>query len=268
MSSRKGFTLIELLVVIAIIAILAAILFPVFAKAREKARQITCVNNMKQIGLAMMQYVQDYDENYPLNTFNWQYTVDGTTANAEWSTVVAPYIKAGDVNHRVGGVYSCPSFANPKQGNQLHVRFDIFGASNTSSRSLSVIPAPAEKIMMVEGGVNGTNDAVGNWGYPQFPTGEYAWSNGGLNAGNNYNNPGNNVDLVNGDCDFAVGTTTWAGCSQLPRYRHTNSSNFLFLDGHVKSKARGSLQWYRDIYIETISDNDGVAGHGGPTTPY
>lgn len=63
---RRGFTLIELLVVIAIIAILAAILFPVFAKAREKARQSSCQSNLKQLGLAILQYVQDYDERFPL----------------------------------------------------------------------------------------------------------------------------------------------------------------------------------------------------------
>ncbi|MFA0737619.1 MAG: hypothetical protein LKKZDAJK_000711 [Candidatus Fervidibacter sp.] len=61
----RGFTLIELLVVIAIIAILAAILFPVFSQAREKARQVTCVSNMKNIGMSLMQYVQDYDETFP-----------------------------------------------------------------------------------------------------------------------------------------------------------------------------------------------------------
>ncbi len=66
MQSKRGFTLIELLVVIAIIAILAAILFPVFAKAREKARQATCTSNYKQVGLASMQYVQDYDEMFPI----------------------------------------------------------------------------------------------------------------------------------------------------------------------------------------------------------
>jgi prepilin-type N-terminal cleavage/methylation domain-containing protein len=65
MRSRRGFTLIELLVVIAIIAILAAILFPVFSKAREKARQASCLSNQKQIGLAMMMYIEDYDETYP-----------------------------------------------------------------------------------------------------------------------------------------------------------------------------------------------------------
>ena len=65
MKRNKGFTLIELLVVIAIIAILAAILFPVFAKAREKARQASCASNEKQLGLAIIQYVQDYDETFP-----------------------------------------------------------------------------------------------------------------------------------------------------------------------------------------------------------
>ena len=65
MSRKRGFTLIELLVVIAIIAILAAILFPVFARAREKARQSSCLSNVKQIGLGMMMYVQDYDERFP-----------------------------------------------------------------------------------------------------------------------------------------------------------------------------------------------------------
>ncbi|MDH7568888.1 MAG: prepilin-type N-terminal cleavage/methylation domain-containing protein, partial [Armatimonadota bacterium] len=65
MKRRRGFTLIELLVVIAIIAILAALLFPVFARARENARKATCMSNCKQIGMATMQYVQDYDETFP-----------------------------------------------------------------------------------------------------------------------------------------------------------------------------------------------------------
>ncbi len=93
---RHGFTLIELLVVIAIIAILAAILFPVFAKAREKARQTTCASNMKQIGTALMMYVQDYDETMPYGdvyALNSYYDV--------W-TVLQPYIKNWNV-------YACPS---------------------------------------------------------------------------------------------------------------------------------------------------------------
>src|SRR3990170_1342590 len=96
---RHGFTLIELLVVIAIIAILAAILFPVFAKARDKARQAACLNNQKQIGLALMQYVQDWDETYPFFVL----PVGQATSNRYGVLYpLAPYIKS------VGVVY-CPS---------------------------------------------------------------------------------------------------------------------------------------------------------------
>ena len=67
--TTRGFTLIELLVVIAIISVLAAILFPVFARARENARRTSCLSNLKQIGLAFLQYTQDYDEAYPLTSY-------------------------------------------------------------------------------------------------------------------------------------------------------------------------------------------------------
>jgi len=87
---RKGFTLIELLVVIAIIAILAAILFPVFAKAREKARQANCASNEKQIGLAFIQYRQDYDEANPFNL--GPYATWPPTLN--FASVLVPYMKS------------------------------------------------------------------------------------------------------------------------------------------------------------------------------
>jgi prepilin-type N-terminal cleavage/methylation domain-containing protein/prepilin-type processing-associated H-X9-DG protein len=96
MKARQGFTLIELLVVIAIIAILAAILFPVFAQAREKARTISCLSNMKQIGTGRMMYVQDYDETFPANRFyqpNGYYT---------WRSTVMPYLKSEQI-------WECPS---------------------------------------------------------------------------------------------------------------------------------------------------------------
>jgi prepilin-type N-terminal cleavage/methylation domain-containing protein len=97
---RAGFTLIELLVVIAIIAILAAILFPVFAQAREQARKATCVSNTKQLGLGTMMYVQDYDEMYPCNS--WDGAPMGTTDNdirqdgnrfTLWPWRIMPYLK-------------------------------------------------------------------------------------------------------------------------------------------------------------------------------
>ena len=93
--TQSGFTLIELLVVIAIIAILAAILFPVFAQARAKARQTQCLSNSKQIGLAMMQYVQDYDEVFPVNNFSYG---RGTSVYlASWMIHLDPYMKNLDV---------------------------------------------------------------------------------------------------------------------------------------------------------------------------
>ena len=106
---RAGFTLIELLVVIAIIAILAAILFPVFAQAREKARQSACLSNLKQIGLGMMQYVQDYDELYPrVDYFHGSKPLPGAPATAtglyadrvnhyHWWVYLYPYTKTADV---------------------------------------------------------------------------------------------------------------------------------------------------------------------------
>ncbi len=106
MSARaRGFTLIELLVVIAIIAILAAILFPVFATAREKARQTSCLSNLKQTALAVLMYTQDYDENYPKSEFVDQNNWGAWPANHYlWSSVlcVQPYMKNRDI-------FRCPN---------------------------------------------------------------------------------------------------------------------------------------------------------------
>lgn len=100
-SKRSGFTLIELLVVIAIIAILAAILFPVFAQAREKARQTACLSNTKQLATAIMMYAQDYDESYPHNHQGWE-PGNEYHGYAAWTQEIQPYTKNVDILY-------CPS---------------------------------------------------------------------------------------------------------------------------------------------------------------
>src|SRR5690349_303552 len=133
-SRRPGFTLIELLVVIAIIAILAAILFPVFARARENARRTSCQSNLKQIGLGLLQYAQDYDEitapawldgncytnggaNYDTNTG----TCNGgpVAGNLRWMDVIYPYVKSEQV-------FNCPS-ASSKHKKYLYASGDNYG---------------------------------------------------------------------------------------------------------------------------------------------
>src|SRR3954469_14896504 len=94
----KGFTLIELLVVIAIIAILAAILFPVFGRARENARRSSCQSNMKQLGLGFMQYAQDYDERFPVGEI---YVSLNAAFGNGWSGDIYPYVKSSQI-------YKCP----------------------------------------------------------------------------------------------------------------------------------------------------------------
>jgi prepilin-type N-terminal cleavage/methylation domain-containing protein/prepilin-type processing-associated H-X9-DG protein len=145
---REAFTLIELLVVIAIIAILAAILFPVFAQAREKARQASCQSNLKQIGLAFMQYVQDYDETYP------PFTADACSATGAffiqnmYVSLVNPYIKNGVevTNFATGagnlkGVWSCPSSKADIQDLRYGYAYNYFALGGSTRVSLCATDA-------------------------------------------------------------------------------------------------------------------------------
>ncbi len=136
---RRGFTLIELLVVIAIIAILAAILFPVFARAREKARQTSCLNNVKQLTLGVMQYTQDYDEVLPASFYP-----GNPVGSRFWYEKIDPYVMNTQV--RV-----CPSERSRAMGYGWNYDFIGYGSS-TSIRvyALADIEKPAETIMMAD----------------------------------------------------------------------------------------------------------------------
>ena len=130
--NKKGFTLIELLVVIAIIAILAAILFPVFAKAREKARQASCQSNEKQLGLAFVQYIQDYDEKFP----------SGTAANGVgWTGQEYSYIKST-------GLLKCPDDSTASSGTAVPITYNFNGS--LASQSQAALNAVASTVLLNE----------------------------------------------------------------------------------------------------------------------
>jgi len=258
----RAFTLIELLVVIAIIAILAAILFPVFAQAREKARAITCVSNQKQIALGFMMYIEDYDETFPQGQYLWN---TANTPQFTWADVVYPYTKqgstwtdaSGNTHHSAeGGVYRCPSFPS-NQAFELSPSYDAApdgsapwnGWTSQAPPSLAEIQLPAQKIYLVEKGQNNESS-----GWLVWTPWEWDWTD--WIGGDPPTNPSpKHLDLdqsLNHDCDLPITSpntwSSWAQCGMLPRYRHTKSTNVAFFDGHVKSMAHGSIDWYKNVF--------------------
>ena len=216
---RNGFTLIELLVVIAIIAILAAILFPVFAKAREKARQSSCLSNIKQVTLGIMQYAQDYDERYPIGQAN-------ATPPYFWPMGVAPYLKNTQI-------LVCPSRSSstattatylvgegyPTAASGRFAEFPHYGINNLVSYSggavaMGSVQAPAETVLLAES----------NW---------YTYN--GAAGENDYRNGVWQVAMPN-----YTALTGWY------TYPHNDGRNIALADGHAKWYGRRSdtqLTW-------------------------
>ena len=175
---KRGFTLIELLVVIAIIAILAAILFPVFARAREKARQSSCLSNTKQLGMAVLTYAQDYDERLPWGAeISWNATAgqSGLLGNA-----LEPYVKNTQV-------FICPSVAGYSgTWRNIGARTASYGynmvlSSGSSGMAMASYPQPADTVCLMDAR-NAWLDSVGNI-YDRVGDGDYggatAWHNEG-----------------------------------------------------------------------------------------
>jgi prepilin-type N-terminal cleavage/methylation domain-containing protein/prepilin-type processing-associated H-X9-DG protein len=233
---QPAFTLIELLVVIAIIAILAAILFPVFAQAREKARQAACLSNCKQIGLAVMMYAEDYDQAYPLY-------VHAPNHDQWWYETIQPYVK----NKKV---FTCPSVRlrpdvapsdfgwNGYGVNYLHVIMYGPGWDWTKDpklqgpQRLAVLARPAGTIMIADGQAEIGPDAGQGWPaiycVVELPQGVTWYKDRGLDK-------------------------TWALAS-----RHNEGGSYIFADGHVR--------WMRRQTVITWSKKAGEELWGHYTT--
>ncbi len=222
--SSRGFTLIELLVVIAIIAILAAILFPVFARAREAARASSCVNNLKQINLAVMQYTQDYDEVLPI--MNAIASAPPVAGESGWVNAVAPYIKNTQV-------FKCPS-ASGAQATATCTSFQMGGVSYTGVGWAVPILDYAINQNLAAGGSQATALGLASMEYPanivmNLETNRLRGCAGGENW--------------NGDFIGLRGATPAARNTCLTR--HNDGSNYGFADGHVKwAKAESIKQSY------------------------
>ena len=193
--ARSGFTLIELLVVIAIIAILAAILFPVFARARENARRSSCSSNMKQIALGVKQYVQDYDERFPPEGA-------GAVANPGWAVSVQPYLKSEQIFQCPSETEGAPSSATyptiAERGATPATGFsDYYVNFNVANGSEAQISYASNVVLHGEGSSAGTSNG-----------------SGGIGGLANYNRRSREI---------AGGAV-----------RHLEGANYAFVDGHVK----------------------------------
>jgi prepilin-type N-terminal cleavage/methylation domain-containing protein/prepilin-type processing-associated H-X9-DG protein len=229
-ASRSGFTLIELLVVIAIIAILAAILFPVFAQAREKARSATCLSNQKQIALAISMYAQDYDETFPYPYFQ--------VTDQWWEDMVNPYIRS----QSTGGIMTCRSAPSAGFAYSMNEAMGGKSLASASRPADTVLTADAAQLPRLRDKVTGLNRAFPYFLYTVAGSGEALW-NPPANFKTGKGDP--NATLVpdqdpahplDADIDQAEG---------LARYRHSEGVNASFADGHTKFVRRGAFRLYQ-----------------------
>lgn len=237
---QAGFTLIELLVVIAIIAILAAILFPAFARARENARRASCQSNLKQIGLGIMQYTQDYDETFPICVYG------DATGEHGWAALIQPYIKSLQL-------FQCPSEsagpnADPLSDN-VNAPYDGKGAFTDYAYNLNM------------GWLNSTG---GFWVVPIATLTHTSQTilalDGATGSQRNFTIGGANLDRTNTGLAYLYNVMTSKDGDAM---RHLDGINYLFTDGHVKwyksnSKTQSSV-------VRTNGECNSATLNGAPT---
>lgn len=255
----NGFTLIELLIVIAIIALLAAILFPVFSRVRENARRTACLSNMKQLGLGMMQYAQDYDEKLPRGT----YPNGAFTYGVGWAGQIMPHVKSIQI-------FKCPNekFKAPS-GDVVSYTYNISIPSNPPtlvngiSGNLSGFTAASKTVLLLESSGNyadlTTTDEIGTNAIDQHSpsaTGFFYYS---------YRSDGQAVGgtLATGVFPDAAGgtnTCTDTGATACPP-RHFDGSTYVMADGHAK--------WYKpDAVSPGYPAASATAAHTANTSSY
>ncbi|MFW5867949.1 MAG: DUF1559 domain-containing protein [Armatimonadota bacterium] len=220
---QRGFTLIELLVVIAIIAILAAMLFPVFGRAREKARQTSCQSNVRQIAIGVLMYADDYDGTFPiLRPEPYIYA-------RMWSYYVKPYIAGKQGTTSTDEIFKCPNLSPRLQNNTAYVAYGLARYS--------------------VGGDAG-RDYEGDMGRPGCHSDFAQPARMILVAEANYKHPNDPENVYRGWYEVHRGNVAGRHMMDGPNERLHGRANIAFMDGHVKSlDARMLNQWpYPDYY--------------------
>lgn len=238
----KGFTLIELLVVIAIIAILAAILFPVFARARENARRTSCLSNLKQIGLGFMMYTQDYDEKYPQSfAYNPQVPANGSWGGSPgayywfWQNMIYPYVKSNQL-------FVCPN-GDTSATTPYYANYGVNGnviRKSTGPISMAEISSPSTVYMVMDAGSYCLQEGGGSYTY-------YNWAA----------KPSLGFWYLPGTAKYATdpGYTGFYASDFNSDGRHFDGNNVAFGDGHVKW-VKTATMWNELIKYSSYSSFD------------